>query len=189
VDGGSHGGNSVERDATKSCYKRRMRRRPPESASARESDAAHWSSDVRPTRVAGQTVVARLAAIGPNGDPWISRPGGKGKPERARATVALGPAFVGREVLVCFAGTARTPVVVGLIVQPGDVPIDAEAPAVDLWLDRQRIVLNARQEVVLSCGKATIRLTADGKVVVQGADIVSSAGRVNRIRGGAVKIN
>jgi hypothetical protein len=97
--------------------------------------------------------------------------------------------LVGREVLVCFASATRTPVVVGLVVEPGDVPFASEAPAVDLRVDRQRIVLNAREEVVLRCGKATIRLTVDGKIVIQGADIVSSAGRVNRIRGGAVKIN
>lgn len=166
-----------------------MKRRAPESTSARESEAAGWSSETRPTKLASQPVVARLVAIGPNAEPWISRPGAKGKPQRARSTVALGPAFVGREVLVCFAGSARIPVIMGVLVEPGDVPVDAEAPAIDLRLDRQSIVLSARHELSLTCGKATIRLTADGKVVVQGADIVSSAGRVNRIRGGAVKIN
>jgi hypothetical protein len=136
-----------------------------------------------------ETALARLAAVGPDGDPWIALSGTKAKAQPARTTVALGPAQVGREVLVCFAGKENTPVVVGLVVEPGDQPSAADGPSVDLTIDRRRIVLDARQEVVLRCGKASIRLTADGKVEVQGADVVSSARRTNRIRGGAVKIN
>jgi hypothetical protein len=101
----------------------------------------------------------------------------------------LGADTVGREVLACFAGPDRTPVVIGLLVAPGDRLVDDRTPSVDLVIDRQRIVLSAQQEVVLRCGKSSITLRADGRLVVKGADIVSSAARVNRIRGGAVKIN
>jgi hypothetical protein len=136
------------------------------------------------------TIVARLVAIGPDGEPWVGgTEAGLAQSARARSTIGLGPAMVGREVLLCFAGPQRTPVVVGLLFTPGDGMASAPAPTVDLVVDRRRIVLEARQEVILRCGKAAIRLGADGKVYVQGADVVSSAARVNRIRGGAVKIN
>jgi hypothetical protein len=160
---------------------RHMKRRLHEAPDSTKGDSAALSRS--------ETTLARLAAVGPDGDLWISAPGGKAKARPARTTVALGPAHVGREVLVCFAGKENTPVVVGLVAKPGDQPLAADGPGVDLTIDRQRIILDARQEVVLRCGKACIRLTADGKVEVQGADVVSSARRTNRIRGGAVKIN
>jgi hypothetical protein len=75
------------------------------------------------------------------------------------------------------------------MIAPGDLMGEATAPSLDLIIDRQRIVLSAQQEVVLRCGKASITLTTDGRIAIRGADIVSTAGRVNRIRGGAVKIN
>jgi hypothetical protein len=78
---------------------------------------------------------------------------------------------------------------VGVLLAPGDLQGETSVPALDLLVDRQRIVLSAQQEVVLRCGQASITLTADGRLVIKGADVVSSAERVNRIRGGAVKIN
>jgi hypothetical protein len=91
--------------------------------------------------------------------------------------------------LVCYADEDRVPVVIGVLLAPGDRLGEAMAPSVDLLIDRQRIVLSAQQEVVLQCGKASVTLTTDGKIMVKGVDVVSTAGRVNRIRGGAVKIN
>jgi hypothetical protein len=147
------------------------------------------SPHLRLAKALGSVILARLVAIGPDGDPWVLCEGQRCKPRRARTTIALGPALVGREVLVCLAGLKRVPVVVGVMLAPGDEPSEASAPTVDLVIDRKRIVFTAQQEVVLRCGKASIRLSSDGKVVVEGADVVSSARRVNRIRGGAVKIN
>jgi hypothetical protein len=137
------------------------------------------------------SVLARLLALGPNGELWIAiSEGGDSAPRSARTTVALGPDAVGREILVCFAGPARDPVVVGVVVAPGDgTEAPAASPHLDLLVDRRRIVLTAQQEIVFRCGAASITLTPDGRVVVRGADVISSATRTNRIRGGAVRIN
>lgn len=82
-----------------------------------------------------------------------------------------------------------TPVLVGLTLAPGEQPADLAHQTLDLTIDRRRLVLSADQEVVLRCGKASITLTADGKVTIRGSDVVSTAVRTNRIRGGAVRIN
>ena len=158
-------------------------------SAANIGDIESSSPHVRLAKPPGNAILARLVAIGPDGDPWDLCEGQRCKPRQARTTVVLGPALVGREVLVCLTGSGSVPVVVGVVLVPGDGPSEAVAPTVDLVIDRKRIVLTAQQEVVLRCGKASIMLTADGKVVVHGADVVSSARRVNRIRGGAVKIN
>lgn len=136
------------------------------------------------------TYLARLQALGPRGEPWVTDGLAKRKPVKARSLVALYPSLVGREVLVCAAQPEGTPVIVGFLHEP-DLAAKENAPAtsVDLVVDRERIVLSARQEVVLRCGQGSITLTADGKVTVRGADVVSTANRTNRIRGGAVRIN
>ncbi len=133
--------------------------------------------------------VGRLVAIGSDGAPWVRCEGPKHeRPQRARSTVHLSPAAVGREVLVCRAAPRGTLVIVGVLVEPGATAVDP-ARAVDLTIDRERVVLAAKQEVILRCGEACVKLSANGKVVVEGADVISSAKRVNRLRGGAVKIN
>jgi hypothetical protein len=163
--------------------------RKPVSVARRRPSTSSSCSGTASSPVPREAILARLVALGPDGDPWISCGGEGDEPRRARTTVTLAPTSVGRDVLVCFAGQDRIPVVLGVLIAPGDLLGEATAPSLDLVIDRQRIVLSAQQEVVLRCGKASITLTTDGKVAIKGADIVSTAGRVNRIRGGAVKIN
>jgi hypothetical protein len=56
-------------------------------------------------------------------------------------------------------------------------------------LDGQRIVLEAEQEIVLRCGKGSLTLTADGRIVMKGVEITSRAQRTHKIRGAVVNIN
>lgn len=161
----------------------------PRLSAKRRTSPSSTGSGTAPRPAPREVILARLVALGPDGDPWISCAGECDEPRCARTTVTLAPKSVGRDVLVCFAGPDRIPVVLGVMIAPGDLMGEATAPSLDLIIDRQRIVLSAQQEVVLRCGKASITLTTDGRIAIRGADIVSTAGRVNRIRGGAVKIN
>ena len=56
-------------------------------------------------------------------------------------------------------------------------------------IDRDRIVLEAKKEVVLRCGKASLTLTADGKIVIKGANLLTTSSGAHRIRGASVSIN
>jgi hypothetical protein len=56
-------------------------------------------------------------------------------------------------------------------------------------LDGDRLVFDARKEVVLRCGKGSITLQSDGKIIVKGTELVSRASRNNKIKGAAVSIN
>lgn len=51
------------------------------------------------------------------------------------------------------------------------------------------IVLEARQSLTLRVGDGSITLGADGQILIKGRDLVASAERMNRIKGGAVSIN
>jgi hypothetical protein len=94
----------------------------------------------------------------------------------------------------------RRPIVVGMIApDPGAVllgsllraPVASPTPAksVDARVDGKRVVLEGEQEVVLRCGEASITLRRDGKVVLRGAYVETTAKGLNRIRGASVKIN
>ena len=51
------------------------------------------------------------------------------------------------------------------------------------------MVIEGEHEVTLRCGDASITLRRDGKLVLRGAYIETTAKGLNRIRGGSVKIN
>jgi hypothetical protein len=53
----------------------------------------------------------------------------------------------------------------------------------------ERLVLAAEREIVLQVGKASVTLTAAGKIILRGTYVSSRSSGVNRIRGGSVEIN
>ena len=94
----------------------------------------------------------------------------------------------------------RLPIIVGLLPSaPGaallgsllQAPTPAAAPArqTEARVDGRRVVIEGEREVVLRCGEASITLRRDGKVLLRGAYIETTAKGLNRIRGGSVKIN
>ena len=48
---------------------------------------------------------------------------------------------------------------------------------------------DARQKITLRCGKSSITLHANGKIVLKGEYILSDAEGVNRIAGGHIELN
>jgi hypothetical protein len=68
-------------------------------------------------------------------------------------------------------------------------PSAREDVSVDAWVDGQRVVVDAKDEIVLRCGKASITLRRNGRIVIRGTYIETRAEGVNRIKGGSVQIN
>jgi uncharacterized protein (DUF2345 family) len=56
-------------------------------------------------------------------------------------------------------------------------------------VEDQRVVLRAKDHLVLECGGATIEIRSDGRIVVHGDRILSRARGTHRIKGGTVAIN
>jgi len=93
-------------------------------------------------------------------------------------------------------GDSRKPIVIGLIQHPDENQLDflrriGNEPQnpLDVQVDGERLILTAKQEIVLRCGKASITLTRAGKVLIHGEYLLSRASGVNRIKGGSVQIN
>ena len=60
---------------------------------------------------------------------------------------------------------------------------------VEASLGGERLEFTAGREIVFRCGDASITLTKAGKVLIQGAYLLSRSSGVNRIKGGSVQIN
>jgi hypothetical protein len=108
----------------------------------------------------------------------------------ARATVDLHGAHVGRQVLLVFerADTTR-PIVVGWLRGDESAPLHDGPGSVEIDADGERLIVTAREQLVLRCGKASVTLTKAGKVLIQGTYVSSRSAGVNRIKGGSVQLN
>jgi hypothetical protein len=147
--------------------------------------------------------VGEIAAIDEEGRAHVTFPGNHGVPVRARSVVDAPAragehpqALVGARVLLAFEnGDPNLPIVVGLVreelrpepVRP-EVSLDLGTDR-DVVVDGQRLVFDAGQEVLLRCGKSSVLLRRDGKVLIRGTHLVSRASGPNRIKGGSISLN
>ena len=130
-----------------------------------------------------------LIDVGEDGVPLVMFAGNpKGGPARASSTVVLGREDIGVEVALLFeGGDPARPMIIGRMVRPDAVtigPVEVEADG-----ERRNLELTAERQITLKCGKASITLTADGKVLIRGAYISSRSSGAQRIKGGSVHLN
>lgn len=129
-------------------------------------------------RLLAQAMSATLVGFDAGGQPLVSRAGGPVEP--AASLIPVSPAMTGREVAVLpFGGTGARLLLIGLL-QP---------PAVMVEADGATQVINARDALTLRCGKASITLTAEGRVTIRGTDILTRAEGANRVQGASVQLN
>ena len=123
--------------------------------------------------------------------PLVLFPGQRGSAAiAARATVDLHGTHIGRDVLLVFErGDAGRPIIVGWL-RSDDHAAVADAPGnVEVDADGERLIVSAKEQLVLRCGKASVTLTKAGKVLIQGTYLSSRSSGVNRIKGGSVQLN
>jgi hypothetical protein len=136
-------------------------------------------------------VVGELLALSDDGvTPLVRYPGQLGSGAMcARSSIDLHGPHVGSSVVLLFEnGDANRPIVVGVLRGAGGWPIDKPAQ-VEVDADGQRMVVTAREQLVLRCGRASITLTKAGKVLIEGSYVLSRSTGVNRIKGGSVQLN
>lgn len=146
-----------------------------------------------PVVIAGPVVGELLAMADDGRTPLVRYPG---QPHtaamRARSVVDLHGPHIGSEVVLWFENMdPHRPIVMGVLRDGGESPLTAQHGEVEVEVDTdgERLIVSARNELVLRCGKASITLTRAGKVLIQGAYVSSRSSGVNRIKGGSVQLN
>jgi hypothetical protein len=137
-------------------------------------------------------VIGELLALDNNGvTPLVRFPGQVGTSAvAARTSVDLRGPQIGASVILMFEhGDPARPIVLGVLHDPVGWPLDGKPAQVEVDVDGQRLIIGAREQLVLRCGKASITLTKAGKVLVEGTYLSSRSTGVNRIKGGSVQLN
>ena len=146
-------------------------------------NAKHYLPEVRLPSV----LLGRIVAMRESGEPLVDFPGNtSGELVSARSLVSITATHAGREVALTFEdGDSAKPIIAGLLqaLQP-----PSTSPR-EVKLDGESLLLTAKKEVVLQCGKASITLTSAGKVLIQGEYVLSRSSGVNKIRGGSIQLN
>jgi hypothetical protein len=137
--------------------------------------------------------IATLVELSCKG-PLVQLAGAGGPPVLARSTVprAQLDGKLGCELLVTVVGE-RDVVVIGVVQDfsaasenspPQPVSITGSAD-----VDGKRVVIRAAERIVFRCGQSSLVMRADGHIIVRGNHVETRARRLNRIRGGFVKVN
>lgn len=147
-----------------------------------------------PEAVSASPVVGILRSVTRDGVPFVDYPGSRYGPLRAKASAELAASLApGSLVILLFENDDRTRPVIFAAVSERLANVDANAVAVKLVkeavVDGKRVVLEAQDEIVLRCGKGSITVRADGKVVIKGTELVSRSSGANKIKGSVVNIN
>jgi len=124
-------------------------------------------------------------------EPLVVYPGQPGTAAvTARASVDLYADHIGHEVTLVFEdGDPAKPIVTGRIRVPSAWSTAERPPQVDVDADGGRLTVSAKHQLVLRCGKASIALTSEGKVLINGTYVLTRSSGANRIKGGCVQIN
>lgn len=147
--------------------------------------------EAEPALIPGVVIGELLALTDTGATPLVRYPGQPGCGALpAQSVVDLHGAHIGAALVLVFEqGDPSRPIVMGVLRGRTGWPLP-EAPAqVEVDADGQRLVVTAREQLVLRCGKASITLTKAGKVLIEGSYLLSRSTGVNRVKGGAVQLN
>jgi hypothetical protein len=146
--------------------------------------------------------VGKVVNVDEAGRVFVDFPGNAQGPVAARFTNSMKlqtlsqAASAGREVLIVFeSNDPKLPIIIDMIhsvidkiSEPQTIMLEAEKPE-DIQIDGKRVAFDAKEEIVLRCGKASITLTSAGKVLIRGTYVLSRSSGVNKIKGGSIQLN
>ena len=146
--------------------------------------------------------VGKIVNVDEGGQAFVDFPGNTQGPVSARFTNSIKPGMLqktvsaDRDVLLVFENNdPGLPIIIDTlyslvdeITESSTIDMETESPK-DVLIDGKRVTFDAKEEIVLRCGKASITLKRSGKIVIKGTHLLSRSSGMNKIKGGAVHIN
>lgn len=141
------------------------------------------------------TVVGELLEVSTSSEPYVLI-AGTSKPLLARSALPFGcisdlSELPVKVTLIFENGNPELPVITG-IVRDTLVPESKQENNLSktrVQVDGKYISFDAQNEILLRCGKSSILLRRDGKIVIKGASVTSRSSGSNKIKGSSVSIN
>jgi hypothetical protein len=146
--------------------------------------------------------VGTIVKVDETGEVLVDFPGNPEGPVAARVTSAFAIKKLKRavatrqEVLLAFENNdPGLPIIIDSLHNDVEQTTGSEAFALqtedldEILVDGKRVTFDAKEEIVLRCGKASMTLTRAGKVLIRGAYLLNRSSGVNRIKGASVQIN
>lgn len=163
-------------------------------------------SPVNINHTAYGSVTGKINKVQTNGEVWVTTSGNGNNPVLARFSQRITIGELTRalqydqDVLLIFENNdPQKPVIVEILFSllseitktPKISSEDCEekVPVEEVIIDGKKKVIKAQEEISFQCGKASISLKSDGKIVLKGTHLISYSSGVNKIKGGKVKIN
>lgn len=181
-----------------------------------ELDTLLRAESLRSQALAAAVVLGRITRVDGEDGLCVQLAGGaQSRPARLGAALSAealaAAARAGRPAILAFEnGDPTRPIVMGLL-QSGEPRTahggepetaaartgagaaqgakDSSARQVDAQVDGRRVRIVAQDEIVLECGRASITLRRNGRVVIRGDYVETHSEGTNRIKGGQVRIN
>ncbi len=139
-----------------------------------------------PINLGSAFLTGRVTGLAPSGKAFVQLEGHLSGPIEARSLVPLATIGSAAEVLVQITSdVAAVPVIMGVL----DPETTSDLTVVDSSGISTSLELTAERELTLRCGKASITLTKEGKIILRGTYISSRSSGPNRIKGGSVHLN
>jgi len=147
----------------------------------------------------GAVSIGYIVEVSPGGHVSVDFPGNTLGPLAARSIVPMVELSRrrgnGQPIVLAFEnGDRALPIIMGVVqessVRDTEAMMRADSSAeLEVVVDRKRIVIEAEREIVLRCGKGSIVLSRNGKIVIKGTNLASRASGQNKIKGSSVGIN
>jgi len=146
--------------------------------------------------------IGNIAEITDQGQVLVDFPGNIFGPLAARFAASMEPklknidAALDHKVLLVFENDdPNLPIIIDIVCDSIGEGTEKEPiafqvdEAENVFIDGKRFTFDAKEQIVLRCGKSSITLTRAGKILIRGAYLLSRSSGVNRIKGGSVQLN
>lgn len=169
-------------------------------AKSRKTNLSSVSSLESLKDVVVHTSVGDIVSISESGEPQVCFPEVSQEAIAARCAVRITPSELvlpAKVVLLFENGDPTLPVITGFIssnIFASELGTDHELELSGLdstrvHVDGKAITFDAQEEILLRCGKSSILLKQNGKVVIKGTQVLSRSSGANKIKGSSVNIN